>query len=222
MNSFSFTSLMVLSSLMRQMKVFLFQVVRSIFLLSNNHLSFSCQQLPFFSVATLFYYLSLNYILICVLYFADVPEGSFIVRAHSPMSNLFSCLWFNEVDRFTSRDQLSFAHTFLKLRRMNPEKPFSLNMFKVTRVQVDTSRSLLKAIIIIIFDNTMTLIVDNFAIKKWLTINGRRSNTLRKLWKISWLRWVTFKSMSVEFAICYFFLLLCLWIIWLEILLGSL
>ncbi|KAB1208042.1 hypothetical protein CJ030_MR7G000826 [Morella rubra] len=59
-----------------------------------------------------------------------VPEGSFIVRAHTPMSNLFSCLWFNEVDRFTSRDQLSFAYTFLKLRRMNPDRPFSLNMFK--------------------------------------------------------------------------------------------
>ncbi|MQL82451.1 hypothetical protein Taro_014913 [Colocasia esculenta] len=60
----------------------------------------------------------------------DVPEGSFILRAHTPMSNLFSCLWFNEVDRFTPRDQLSFAYTYLKLRRMNPEKPFHLNMFK--------------------------------------------------------------------------------------------
>ncbi|XP_057828080.1 uncharacterized protein LOC131039369 isoform X1 [Cryptomeria japonica] len=59
-----------------------------------------------------------------------VPEGSFIVRAHSPMSNLFSCLWFNEVDRFTPRDQLSFAYTFLKLRRMNPETHLWLNMFK--------------------------------------------------------------------------------------------
>ncbi|XP_057484776.1 probable hexosyltransferase MUCI70 isoform X1 [Actinidia eriantha] len=59
-----------------------------------------------------------------------VPEGSFIVRAHTPMSNLFSCLWFNEVDRFTSRDQLSFAYTFLKLKRMNPDRPFFLNMFK--------------------------------------------------------------------------------------------
>ncbi|XP_044489212.1 probable hexosyltransferase MUCI70 isoform X2 [Mangifera indica] len=59
-----------------------------------------------------------------------VPEGSFIVRAHTPMSNLFSCLWFNEVDRFTSRDQLSFAYTYLKLRRMNPQRPFYLNMFK--------------------------------------------------------------------------------------------
>ncbi|OMO82457.1 hypothetical protein COLO4_22994 [Corchorus olitorius] len=59
-----------------------------------------------------------------------VPEGSFIIRAHTPMSNLFSCLWFNEVDRFTSRDQLSFGYTYLKLRRMNPDRPFHLNMFK--------------------------------------------------------------------------------------------
>ncbi|CAM8995225.1 unnamed protein product [Rhodiola kirilowii] len=61
---------------------------------------------------------------------SNVPEGSFIVRAHTPMSNLFSCLWFNEVDRFTPRDQLSFAYTYHKLRRMNPGKPFNLNMFK--------------------------------------------------------------------------------------------
>ncbi|KAA8532986.1 hypothetical protein F0562_032897 [Nyssa sinensis] len=59
-----------------------------------------------------------------------VPEGSFIVKAHTPMSNLFSCLWFNEVDRFTSRDQLSFAYTFLKMKRMNPDKSFFINMFK--------------------------------------------------------------------------------------------
>lgn len=59
-----------------------------------------------------------------------VPEGSFIIRAHTPMSNLFSCLWFNEVDRFTSRDQLSFGYTFLKLKRMNPHKGLMLNMFK--------------------------------------------------------------------------------------------
>ncbi|PPD82961.1 hypothetical protein GOBAR_DD20115 [Gossypium barbadense] len=68
---------------------------------------------------------------LCSMYPADVPEGSFIIRAHTPMSNLFSCLWFNEVDRFTSRDQLSFAYTYLKLTRMNPDKPFHLNMFKV-------------------------------------------------------------------------------------------
>ncbi|XP_057974248.1 uncharacterized protein LOC131162103 isoform X2 [Malania oleifera] len=61
---------------------------------------------------------------------SNVPEGSFIVRAHTPMSNLFSCLWFNEVERFTPRDQLSFAYTYQKLRTMNPGKPFHLNMFK--------------------------------------------------------------------------------------------
>lgn len=61
---------------------------------------------------------------------SNVPEGSFIVRAHTPMSNLFSCLWFNEVERFTPRDQLSFAYTYQKLRRMNPDKPFYLHMFK--------------------------------------------------------------------------------------------
>lgn len=65
------------------------------------------------------------------MFLTDVPEGSFIVRAHTPMSNLFSCLWFNEVDRFTPRDQLSFAYTYYKLRKMNPDKPFYLNMFKV-------------------------------------------------------------------------------------------
>nr|CAD1822210.1 unnamed protein product [Ananas comosus var. bracteatus] len=40
---------------------------------------------------------------------SDVPEGCVIIREHTPLTNLFSCLWFNEVDRFTSRDQLSFA-----------------------------------------------------------------------------------------------------------------
>jgi len=69
-------------------------------------------------------------ILLCLL-FADVPEGSFIVREHTPMSNLFSCLWFNEVERFTPRDQLSFAYTYQKLTRMNPDTPFNLHMFKV-------------------------------------------------------------------------------------------
>ncbi|KAA3478523.1 F3H9.11 protein isoform 1 [Gossypium australe] len=40
---------------------------------------------------------------------SDVPEGCVILREHVPISNLFSCLWFNEVDRFTSRDQISFS-----------------------------------------------------------------------------------------------------------------
>ncbi|XP_047324373.1 probable hexosyltransferase MUCI70 [Impatiens glandulifera] len=40
---------------------------------------------------------------------SDVPEGCVIVKEHVPISNLFTCLWFNEVDRFTSRDQISFS-----------------------------------------------------------------------------------------------------------------
>ncbi|KAK4777870.1 hypothetical protein SAY87_018057 [Trapa incisa] len=59
-----------------------------------------------------------------------VLEGSFIVRAHTPMSNLFSCLWFNEVGQHTSHDQLSFAYTYMKLKGQNPDRPFHLTMFK--------------------------------------------------------------------------------------------
>ncbi|XP_072966536.1 probable hexosyltransferase MUCI70 isoform X2 [Typha angustifolia] len=40
---------------------------------------------------------------------SDVPEGCVIIREHIPVTNLFTCLWFNEVDRFTSRDQISFS-----------------------------------------------------------------------------------------------------------------
>ncbi|GAB2212896.1 hypothetical protein Drorol1_Dr00020898 [Drosera rotundifolia] len=47
---------------------------------------------------------------------SDVPEGCVIIREHIPISNLFSCLWFNEVDRFTSRDQLSFSTVRDKIR----------------------------------------------------------------------------------------------------------
>ncbi|GFP96334.1 hypothetical protein PHJA_001777500 [Phtheirospermum japonicum] len=40
---------------------------------------------------------------------SDVPEGCVIIKEHIPITNLFTCLWFNEVDRFTSRDQISFS-----------------------------------------------------------------------------------------------------------------
>ncbi|KAB2637361.1 hypothetical protein D8674_027895 [Pyrus ussuriensis x Pyrus communis] len=40
---------------------------------------------------------------------SDVPEGCVIIREHVPISNLAACLWFHEVDRFTSRDQISFC-----------------------------------------------------------------------------------------------------------------
>ncbi|CAI5468435.1 unnamed protein product [Closterium sp. Yama58-4] len=62
------------------------------------------------------------------LLISNVPEGSVIIRAHTAAANLFSCLWFNEVDRFTSRDQLSFAYTYLKMARTS--HPLRLNMFK--------------------------------------------------------------------------------------------
>ncbi|KAK0601904.1 hypothetical protein LWI29_028641 [Acer saccharum] len=34
---------------------------------------------------------------------SDVPEGCVIVREHIPITNLFTCLWFNEVDCFTAQ-----------------------------------------------------------------------------------------------------------------------
>lgn len=59
---------------------------------------------------------------------SDVPEGCVIIREHTPIANLFSCLWFNEVDRFTSRDQLSFGIVRDKLMASVPS--FHLNMFR--------------------------------------------------------------------------------------------
>lgn len=61
-----------------------------------------------------FFFLRLGFVLplikVSVLVgFVDVPEGCVIIREHVPISNLFVCLWFNEVDRFTSRDQISFS-----------------------------------------------------------------------------------------------------------------
>ncbi|KAJ4749679.1 transmembrane protein (DUF616) [Rhynchospora pubera] len=48
---------------------------------------------------------------------SDVPEGCVIIREHIPITNLFTCLWFNEVDRFTARDQLSFSTVRDKIKR---------------------------------------------------------------------------------------------------------
>uniref|UniRef100_A0A2P2K5J6 TOD1/MUCI70 glycosyltransferase-like domain-containing protein n=1 Tax=Rhizophora mucronata TaxID=61149 RepID=A0A2P2K5J6_RHIMU len=42
-------------------------------------------------------------------------EASIIAREHTPLTNLFMCLWFNEVVRFTSRDQLSFPYVLWRL-----------------------------------------------------------------------------------------------------------
>ncbi|XP_074565731.1 putative hexosyltransferase MUCI70 [Curcuma longa] len=50
-----------------------------------------------------------------------LAEASVIVREHTPSTNIFMCLWFNEVVRFTSRDQLSFPYVLrrLKIPRVN-------------------------------------------------------------------------------------------------------
>lgn len=45
-----------------------------------------------------------------------LAEASVIVRNHAPLTNLFMCAWFNEVVRFTSRDQLSFPYVLRRLR----------------------------------------------------------------------------------------------------------
>ncbi|EEF50857.1 conserved hypothetical protein [Ricinus communis] len=57
---------------------------------------------------------------------SDVPEGCVIIREHVPISNLFTCLWFNEVDRFTSRDQISFSTVRDKVQA---KTNWTVNMF---------------------------------------------------------------------------------------------
>ncbi|KAL6527414.1 hypothetical protein OROGR_016504 [Orobanche gracilis] len=56
-----------------------------------------------------------------------LAEASIIVRKHTPMMNLFMCLWFNEVVRFTSRDQLSFPYVLWRLKGLLNR----INMFPV-------------------------------------------------------------------------------------------
>ncbi|CAK9153950.1 unnamed protein product [Ilex paraguariensis] len=46
---------------------------------------------------------------------SDVPEGAIIIREHTALNNLFSCLWSNEVHLFTPRDQLSFGYVVYRL-----------------------------------------------------------------------------------------------------------
>ncbi|KAL5710504.1 hypothetical protein ACHQM5_021057 [Ranunculus cassubicifolius] len=46
---------------------------------------------------------------------SDVPEGAVIIREHTAINNLFSCLWFNEVNLLTPRDQLSFGYVVYRL-----------------------------------------------------------------------------------------------------------
>ncbi|KAL3505245.1 hypothetical protein ACH5RR_035086 [Cinchona calisaya] len=55
-----------------------------------------------------------------------LAEASIIVREHTPSSNLFMCLWFNEVVRFTSRDQLSFPYVLWRFKVLR-----DINLFPV-------------------------------------------------------------------------------------------
>jgi hypothetical protein len=119
MSSSTSISLTVLWCSMTQANSLFFQAVRIQYILTFN---------KWFWV----YHFLINHELIywpCTWLFADVAEGSFIIYSHTPMSNLFS--WFNEDNRFTSHNQLSFTYTYLKLKGINPGKPFHLNIFKV-------------------------------------------------------------------------------------------
>ena len=53
-----------------------------------------------------------------------MPEGAIIIREHTALNDLFSCLWFNEVNLFTPRDQLSFGYVGYRLGH-----PFKFFMF---------------------------------------------------------------------------------------------
>lgn len=57
---------------------------------------------------------------------AALNEASVIVRKHTPLTNLLMCIWFNEVVRFTSRDQLSFPYVLWRLKELK-----EVNMFPV-------------------------------------------------------------------------------------------
>ncbi|KAF6166868.1 hypothetical protein GIB67_026647 [Kingdonia uniflora] len=70
-------------------------------------------------------HIKLDYVLLTD-FSTDVPEGCVIIKEHIPITNLFTCLWFNEVDRFTSRDQISFSTVRDKIMsKVN----WSINMF---------------------------------------------------------------------------------------------
>ena len=72
---------------------------------TNNHYILAIMVLVSFHMLLQLY--------ICI--FAALAEASVIVREHAPLTNLFMCLWFNEVTRFTARDQLSFPYVLRRL-----------------------------------------------------------------------------------------------------------
>eukprot|EP00850_Spirogloea_muscicola_P014483 SM000104S09353 [mRNA] locus=s104:284158:285612:- [translate_table: standard] len=54
-----------------------------------------------------------------------LAEASVIIREHTALTNLFMCLWFNEMARFTARDQLSFGYVLRRLGVLH------VNMFSI-------------------------------------------------------------------------------------------
>ena len=36
----------------------------------------------------------------------DVPEGAVLIREHTTIADLFSCLWFNEIGRASCRERV--------------------------------------------------------------------------------------------------------------------
>lgn len=67
-----------------------------------------------------------NSLTIALMICAALSEASVIVTEHTPLTNLFMCQWFNEVVRFTSRDQLSFPYVLWRLKVLK-----NINMFSV-------------------------------------------------------------------------------------------
>lgn len=68
----------------------------------------------------------INFFLLFFYFVTALSEASVIVREHTPLTNLFMCLWFNEVVRYTSRDQLSFPYVLWRLKVLK-----NINMFPV-------------------------------------------------------------------------------------------
>lgn len=77
---------------------------------------------------------------------ADVPDSSTILRAHTPLSNLLSCLWFNEVVRYSHRDQFSFGYVRDQILKRAPG--WRINMFAEAErrnfVQIFTHAAIIK------------------------------------------------------------------------------
>ena len=52
------------------------------------------------------------------------------MRAHTPVTALFDCTWFNENVRFTPRDQLSFAYVMKRVIDQVGMGRWKVNMFR--------------------------------------------------------------------------------------------